>query len=496
MDLGSLVGTPVLGLSLRVGESALDREVGWVVTTDLLDPRRYLSGGELVLTGMMWRHDETDAETFVRHLVEAGAVALGAGDPALDDLPTDLVDACERHGLPLFHVGREVSFSTITEHVVRRLAAGRSGDLAAVLGRHRSLIEAGTRLSGVLALVTDELGMSCWVLSGTGRLVEGTSALGDEARAAIAAEVARGGPLPRRVTHRGTDGYSVFGVGAPPHVSRLLVVDDDHTRWSRERRAVADELVAMVALDHDTWLREHRTDDDLFTLLDDDADAGTVATRLRAAGLDPGARLVVAFAHGDPAAAALAEVVEPVARHYAWAGYGDAAAAVAELTAGAGGVARDAVAVLAPALAAAGMRVSVGVSDPVTSVDGLAGAWAEAKQAREVAALDPAAASLAGSERLASHVLLLADVSAEVRQAFRSRVLDPLLAYDERHTSDLVHTLETFLDSGGSWSQCAAELHVHVNTLRYRIDRIERLTGRDLRRLPDQVDLYLALRLR
>lgn len=496
MDLRSLLATPALGLSLRVGESFLDHEVRWVVTTDLLDPRRYLSGGELVLTGMMWRHDETDADAFVDHLVAAGAVALGASDPALDDVPRDLVDACKRHGLPLFHVGREVSFSAITEHVVRRLAAGRSADLATLLGRHRSLIEAGTRLGGILGLVAEELGLSCWVLSGTGRVIEGTDALGDEPRAAIAAEVARGGPLPRRVTHRGTGGYSVFGVGSPPHVGRLLVVDDDHGRWSRERREVADELLAMVALDLDAWRREHRTDDDLFILLDGDPDGSTVATRLRVAGLDPDATLLAAVADGDEAAAVLAEAVEPVAGHYAWARYGGGAAVVAQLTGEATGVPRDAVAVLAPALAAAGMRVTVGVSDPVTSVDGLAGAWAEARQAREIAALDPAAVSLAGSERLASYVLLLADVSTEVRHAFRSRVLDPLLTYDERHTSDLVHTLEAFLDAGGSWSQCAAELHVHVNTLRYRIDRIERLTGRDLRRLTDQVDLYLALRLR
>jgi len=38
-------------------------------------------------------------------------------------------------------------------------------------------------------------------------------------------------------------------------------------------------------------------------------------------------------------------------------------------------------------------------------------------------------------------------------------------------------------------------MHLHVNTLRYRVERIEALTGRDLRRLEDQADLMLALRL-
>ena len=39
-------------------------------------------------------------------------------------------------------------------------------------------------------------------------------------------------------------------------------------------------------------------------------------------------------------------------------------------------------------------------------------------------------------------------------------------------------------------------MYVHVNTVRYRIRRIEELTGRDLSRLDDQADFFLALRIR
>jgi DNA-binding PucR family transcriptional regulator len=96
---------------------------------------------------------------------------------------------------------------------------------------------------------------------------------------------------------------------------------------------------------------------------------------------------------------------------------------------------------------------------------------------------------------LASYGLLLAGVPADTRRAFRRRLLGPVLEYDRTHGSDLLATLDTFLDCGGSWSRCAERLHVHVNTLRYRIGRIERLTGRDLTRFADRVDLFLALRL-
>jgi DNA-binding PucR family transcriptional regulator len=54
-------------------------------------------------------------------------------------------------------------------------------------------------------------------------------------------------------------------------------------------------------------------------------------------------------------------------------------------------------------------------------------------------------------------------------------------------------TLRAFLDCSGSWNKCAAALHIHVNTLRYRIRRIEELTGRDLGSLETRVDFFLAL---
>jgi DNA-binding PucR family transcriptional regulator len=56
-------------------------------------------------------------------------------------------------------------------------------------------------------------------------------------------------------------------------------------------------------------------------------------------------------------------------------------------------------------------------------------------------------------------------------------------------------TLRAFLDCNGSWSRTAQQLHLHLNTVRYRITRVEELTGRDLSRMDDRADVYLALHL-
>lgn len=140
-------------------------------------------------------------------------------------------------------------------------------------------------------------------------------------------------------------------------------------------------------------------------------------------------------------------------------------------------------------------RLTVGVSAAVHSAEGLRGALEEARHARRVAAARPGRVCAAGHQELASHVLLLPFVPDDVRRAFTARLLDPLREYDRRHRAELIPTLEAFLDCDGSWTRCATRLHLHVNTLRYRVGRIEQLTGRDLSRLEDKLDFFLALRM-
>jgi DNA-binding PucR family transcriptional regulator len=94
----------------------------------------------------------------------------------------------------------------------------------------------------------------------------------------------------------------------------------------------------------------------------------------------------------------------------------------------------------------------------------------------------------------ALHELLLASVPVPVLRSSRERLLGPLRDYDARHKAELLPTLTSFLDCDGSWSACASRMYVHVNTVRYRISRIEALTGRDMSALADRVDFFLALR--
>uniref|UniRef100_UPI003FD59A31 PucR family transcriptional regulator n=1 Tax=Pseudomonas indica TaxID=137658 RepID=UPI003FD59A31 len=61
---------------------------------------------------------------------------------------------------------------------------------------------------------------------------------------------------------------------------------------------------------------------------------------------------------------------------------------------------------------------------------------------------------------------------------------------------ELLRSLEAFIERNGQWERAARDLYCHRHTLRYRIRRIEELTGRDLNQAQDRIELWLALRAR
>jgi DNA-binding PucR family transcriptional regulator len=547
MRLRALLDTDALGLRLLGGEAELDRAVRGVMTTDLRDPSRYLAGGELVLTGMAWRRGPADSEGFVRLLAAAGVAGLAVGEAELRAIPDDLVAACARHHLPLFAVDERVAFAAITEHVTRQVSGERAGDLAAVVERHRRLMAPGPAGSGpeaVLDLLGSDLDLRAWVLSATGREVaEAGQGLPAPVRAELAGAqqtAARGGRRgPYRMAVQGRT-YSLFPVRAgatetDPRARVLtdwfLAVEADAGDWPEERLELLRGVTQLIAVERE-WRDTaravgRRLAGEIFELVAGGAAPAETGARLRAAAqvLVPDTQgetywqIVVAqvdWAVGGPAAGPTAQaLLEEVlagpagaAERVAVAQAEGQAVALVPLPGdgagdGAGGayapLTADSLLGLLRGPLARGLgedgRLTVGVSAAVHSPDGLRGALEEARHARRVAAARPGTVSVAGHEELASHVLLLPFVPDDVRRAFTARLLDPLRAYDRRHRSELISTLEAFLDCDGSWTRCAARLHLHVNTLRYRITRIEQLTGRDLSRLEDKLDFFLALRM-
>ncbi|WP_329320600.1 MULTISPECIES: PucR family transcriptional regulator [unclassified Streptomyces] len=556
MRLRALLDTDALGLRLLGGEGELDRTVRGVMTTDLKDPSRYLSGGELVLTGLAWRHGAADSESFVHILASAGVTALAAGEAELGAIPEDLVLACARHRMPLFAVNESVAFATITEHVVRQVSGERAGDLAAVVDRHRRMMTSGPAGGGpdvVLDLLGSDLDLRAWVLSPTGRPVAGSKLAGAAPPADVCARLAAEHLAALRTGRRGpyrvvvgATAYSLFAVrssgrsaGAGRDVREtvlsdwLLAVEADAGDWPAERLDLLQGVTQLIAVERDrrdaARTVRRRLAQEVLELVQSAAAPAEIAARLRVAapvllpglGAAPHWQVVVARVEwdggamdGGPVAQSLLEemLVDPLttgpdhADRIAVAHADGEAIALVPLPAVSSEHDGSETGLLADSLLAAvrdpltaGLnddgRLTLGVSAAVHSAEGLRGALEEARHARRVAAARPGRVCAAGHQELASHVLLLPFVPDDVRRAFTARLLDPLRDYDRRHRAELIPTLEAFLDCDGSWTRCAARLHLHVNTLRYRVGRIEQLTSRDLSRLEDKLDFFLALRM-
>ncbi|WP_328603813.1 helix-turn-helix domain-containing protein [Amycolatopsis sp. NBC_00345] len=283
--------------------------------------------------------------------------------------------------------------------------------------------------------------------------------------------------------------------------SWFLVVDGDCSAWPSWRRELALELAPLVGLERsrvDEAKRiENRAAEPLLRLALSDSPTAELASRLAAAEFPARAQLVALSAEvaggGPGLTPVLVEELLATVSGPTLVGTVDGETfglfpAFLRLDRVAADL-RGAVRTLEPALGSA--RLAIGLSRAPDAA-GLRAGIQEARHARTLAALSPGRASVLAGDEVASHLLLLAAVPEDLRRSFGDKVLGPVLAYDTAHGSELLRTLRAFLEHSGSWTQTSAALHLHVNTLRYRVGRISDLTGRDLGRFADRVDLYLA----
>jgi PucR C-terminal helix-turn-helix domain len=99
-------------------------------------------------------------------------------------------------------------------------------------------------------------------------------------------------------------------------------------------------------------------------------------------------------------------------------------------------------------------------------------------------------------EDTGAYRLLLPAMSEEPGELerFYQETLAPLAAYDEQYETDLVNTVETYLENDGNVAQTAASLFTHRHTVRYRLERVKELTGHDIGSSEGREKLSLGLK--
>ncbi|WP_233159732.1 helix-turn-helix domain-containing protein [Pseudonocardia sp. MH-G8] len=380
-----------------------------------------------------------------------------------------------------------------------RRAAETAGALAALSSAHAGIEQAaaahdrfaGVVLSGggvddIAAALGDLLG--CWVavLDVDGQRLAAHGAVPDEVAGALA--VRRAADSGRLVSTDGTCAVAVRAVGQ--RLGTLVLggradLDDGQVR-TVERAAMVTALVLLFRLREAEADQRVRTDLLAELLARPAAEVDTtLVERGRLLGLRLQTPHVVAVCRGRrrgvaPAAAAAGD------------GHGLAGEHHGEVVAVVPG--RDASAVatrLARHLGGDGTPVTVGAAGPVVPAAGLRDAHAAARRTTDALT---AIGKSAGSARDLGFAGLVSG-TAEI-DGYLDRVLGPVASYDARRGSDLLGTLDAYFAAGGSPRRAAGALHVHVNTVAQRLERVTTLLGADWQAPDHALELQLALRLR
>ena len=477
LRLADVLADPQLSLRLADGDpAALNQTVRWCAVTELADPRPFLSGGELILTTGLSQLDEATQRQFVSRVADGRAVGLGFGIGLTHDRipPATLAEARE-HRLPVLEIPYSTPFIAVDRFVADRVLEEQYGRFADLLDEHDTLARAllsGRGLGALIGSLHQILGAPAMVVDVYGRVLATTpaSAAWPVEQILFAARNGHPGDTPLAIP-----------VSVEDNVVAYLCC-----RRPRRSAEVVPYAVSLVGLELARRQAELAGKRRLAGQVLEDLVRGTIGgseaeRRLAPFGIRPADEhaLLVATAESDlgkrlvaspPMSGATTAVLE------------DCLIAVLEP----GQSTREAALLLQDYLNRHGSEVRVGIGGWYAGMTGLRWSYYEAHEAMN------RGPGINEREQMTLSGLLVASEDVPLRDLARE-MLRPLRDFDAAHSGALVATLRAYLDADGSVAAVATRLIVHRNTVRYRLEQIERLTGRSLARTADRVQLWLAL---
>ena len=142
------------------------------------------------------------------------------------------------------------------------------------------------------------------------------------------------------------------------------------------------------------------------------------------------------------------------------------------------------------------LTVSVGIGRYKDDPASIPASFSEAEVALEIGHRIHGPASVSTFEGTGTYKLLfrvLQEDPAEL-ESFYGETLEPAVLYDSRYGTELVHTLTTYLDNDASTVKTASDLYAHRHTIRYRLDRVNELTGLDVDKSEARERLTLGIK--
>lgn len=474
------------------GASGLDREVRWAHVCELPDPTEWLSSDELLLTvGYSVPEEPLAQKAYIERLAQARLSGLLIAERLhAPDLSDELVSAADRCSFPVLLNSYEVPFSSVVRVVAD---ANQNTEHARLLQVLRVYERARTVVSSrpgphLLQKLGDIVGCDLFVIdpeSGLSLFPDSPtvpSALISTMQSELAERTA---PMPAILRLRG--GIQPAGA-VPVPATRPAVLMAGARSGGMPETSILYHAAAVVALELEKLVAEYerrqRLGAELLAGLVDGRLAPDLADhQLLERNLSDEPRLIASCdgnADDNNHTDLHLKLEDRSIPHLLLR-------RTPILTA----LLPDAPEMIDAFCEEVGSEFPVGLSSPVGSLSRVPDAYREARWALQGATATTKSVVRYGEESALSPFLphTLSDAHRIVEH-----VLGPLLEYDAANDSQLVASLKTFLSNQRSWQRAAAKLHIHRQTLVYRMRRVEELTGRRVEETADIAELWLALR--
>ena len=138
--------------------------------------------------------------------------------------------------------------------------------------------------------------------------------------------------------------------------------------------------------------------------------------------------------------------------------------------------------------------VNVGVGNYQEDIINLNESYSQAKRAINVANKLKKDNQIYFFEELGVYKLLY-KIDKDEKNSFLENSIIPLLNYDKAHNTELLKTLRAFFEENGNLTNVAKKIYIHYNTVHYRLQRIEKITGLSLDNPDDKLNLEIALKM-
>ncbi|MFO7169847.1 MAG: helix-turn-helix domain-containing protein [Chloroflexota bacterium] len=493
------------GTSVAAGAAGLSHQVTWVVTPRATPPVfSNLRGGELALVPMA-AVQQLDERMTLADLVERLAPVPIAGVVVVGEIGEPDRAAAERARTPLLQLPSTADVREVEREVQRLIGdyeaqlERRAAQLGALLTQ-RSLSGAG--LSGLLETLAERTGRGLAVYSAAGEL-RSLKARGP-ARVALQTLQPSATGL---INHLGQQIWvQQLGAGGGDALGRgygyLALSGDALDDWDRMAAQQGSGVIALeLAKEHAVLAAEERLRGDFVqtVLAGPPADSEALLQRGRELGYDlrqPHVALLASVNDQEETSRVAAVVNAALSSMGVGAPTMRRADGVlcflplAERGRRAHEVAEQLRARLAADIP--GIVLAIGREAPTVS------AWPrslrEAEQALRIGRqLFDNRRVLSFSDLGVYRLLILLRESPELWEFYRA-TLAALADYDRDQKAELIKTLEAFFDNLGNLAQTAVALHVHRNTLLYRLERVKQISGLDLEDPEDRLALWLALK--